>query len=330
VSVILPESSGVQLLPEGTLEQDGSQTVPASYMGNGWFALQWAGVVRETRVLLKYSVSTDASLFPDAYAEYVRLGGSFHACPRKADRAAVFQLTYRLYVRRDFERLVPHLICKLHITRRRIGWRPDNATSRWGVLSLSVESFLRMAEVRETLSSGWLDRVVRDESRRILTTLPDVLMYDLGSHELTDPEDDNVTCPKGVYFSANGTYEKLPAHAMAGDDCYGMICIAGYQDRGKVCVPEELPNGIFWICLVFILTGVFLVICLLYCVYLSRSGVVENTEVPMDQAKDDIFDDVFPSNEWGPQTNEQVLDDYSVMILDDPMRSPVTFGEFRR
>lgn len=331
IYVVLPASSGLPLLSGGVAMVDGGQIVPALHIADGWYAVQWSGRVKDQLVKLKYTVGTGASLSLDEYVEQVRMGRPFHVCPRKADQVAVFLMSFRLFIGyQNFDSLASLLVCRLHVPRRRIGWTPDNATSRWGVLTVGVESFLRMADVRTKLSTGWIEGIVRIESRRMLRALPDVLLYEQGLKEVTDPADGDVPCPKGMYFSANGTFAALPVHALAGDDCYGMVCVQGYREQNGVCIPEELPNGVLWICLVVILSGVFLVVCLLCCVYLSKTVKKDEPEVSVDQASDDIFDDVFPSSEWGPQSNEQVLDDYSVMILDDPMRSPVTFGEFRR
>jgi hypothetical protein len=146
-------------------------------------------------------------------------------------------------------------------------------------------------------------------------------------------------------------------HSLAGEDCYGVVCMQGYRMQQQKCVPEEIPLDVTWICVIVIASVVVLVACLMCCVRMAKAGksgdlypcnddklagnpdyplsVVMTKDTPGDcalmGAACDPFEDVFPEGaSWGCHSVSDVqLDDFSSEMLDDMLKSPVVLGEFR-
>lgn len=323
-------------LPNGTVLEGGGQKVPALPVEDGWYAVQWQGVVPALTLVIEFHVSTDLSLEARTYTPPPLITGTpFHGCPRSAQSVASFLSVYRLVLpSQEFDAFIAPLVCRVHVVARRIRISEFNSTTGQGLLSIALESFIRVQQVHEVIMSSQFSESIMYHK----------LIY------INDTGDGLVACPPGMYFTQNGTYQALPLHAEAREDCYGMVCNAGYKvlEAGETltCVPDELPLDVVWICVIAILSVVVLVCAIIFCVKFARSNskkrdvviyedhTVHGMSVIMGRPQgQDVFNDAIPEHVWGAEEvmdmeNVQ-LDDYSSMILDDPL-TPVKFGEFRR
>ena len=60
-------------------------------------------------------------------------------------------------------------------------------------------------------------------------------------------------CPLGYYFSLSAEYTPLPQHAIAGYDCYDILCMEGYDLIDAQCIPSNVTQNIICICVLFAL-----------------------------------------------------------------------------
>ena len=130
IHVLLPPSD-LPVLPGADSLPDGGQVVPASYVIDGWYAVQWQGVVPSISLNLEYHVTTTTSISPKVWkVSNLVLGQPFRQCPRVAAQVASFLLTHRVFLRHlNLPWLTSHLVCALHVPARRIQFRGFNDTS---------------------------------------------------------------------------------------------------------------------------------------------------------------------------------------------------------
>jgi hypothetical protein len=378
VLVPLTTAEPLPLLPDAVRLPDGGQEVPAPHVRDGWYAVQWQGFVPRMWVALSYRVRTRRSV---AHAKVwnlstqpLQIGLPFRDCPRAAAYGASFLLTYHVFLKhQSFEWVASQLVCRIHVVRKRIQLSSFNASSGWGVISVAVESFIRVGQVHSEMTGGWFDSLLRSAPpvgspmltatragawRHRVLQVSQVSYLDSHSQEFINiTADGTVPCPRGMFFTSNGTYAPLPMHSLAGEDCYGVVCMQGYRMQQQKCVPEEIPLDVTWICVIVIASVVVLVACLMCCVRMAKAGksgdlypcnddklagnpdyplsVVMTKDTPGDcalmGAACDPFEDVFPEGaSWGCHSVSDVqLDDFSSEMLDDMLKSPVVLGEFR-
>jgi hypothetical protein len=271
---------------------------PAGHVVDGWYAYQFVGDVPRREIRVWYELLGRRTDVPEPLVA----GRALHACPRVAVDRASFQLVYRLHAPPD-EGLAARVACQAHVALRRVAVQrgPDGVFT----LTVAVESFIRMQQAHQALLmlGGNLSIPLRRTG----------LLY------VNDTADRLQPCPPGTYFSAaNGTYERLPLHALAGPDCYGMVCAEGYTLlNGQECVPAALGLDVAWVCVSVILGLIALVSCCLCLLQMGRRpACVPDVSLPTDsQHSGDPFLEDDP--EFKNILAESYLDDYARTLLDD-------------
>lgn len=271
---------------------------PAGHVVDGWYAYQFVGDVPRREIRVWYELLGRRTDVPEPLVA----GRALHACPRVAVDRASFQLVYRLHAPPD-EGLAARVACQAHVALRRVAVQrgPDGVFT----LTVAVESFIRMQQAHQALImlGGNLSIPLRRTG----------LLY------VNDTADRLQPCPPGTYFSAaNGTYERLPLHALAGPDCYGMVCAEGYTLlNGQECVPAALGLDVAWVCVSVILGLIALVSCCLCLLQMGRRpACVPDVSLPTDsQHSGDPFLEDDP--EFKNILAESYLDDYARTLLDD-------------
>jgi hypothetical protein len=295
IDVLVPSSAAetFPLLPDAVRLPDGGQQVPAQHVKDGWYAVQWQGFVPRMWVALSYRVSTNHSVGHakvwNISDQPLQIGLPFRECPRAAAYGASFLLTYHVFLKyQSFDWVASQLVCRLHVVRNRIQLFSFNASSGWGVISIAVESFIRVGQVHTKMTDTWFESLLRSTppvGSSMLTAaragawrhraLQVSQVTDLNSHtqEIVNiTADGPVPCPHGMFFTINGSYAPLPMHSLPGEDCYGMVCVQGYRLQQQKCVPEEVSLDVTWICVIVIASIVVLVVCLLCCVRMAKAG----------------------------------------------------------
>ena len=387
ITCTLADATGkLPLLPGAVRHENGDQIVTATPVqeAEGWYAIQSEGASEIPvldLVVKEVSIETSSSYQPwelvlSDEERRLHTGQTLHACPRTATDRARFVLVFRVFPPQEAfpppQELTDRLACTLHVAARRIvlGNKNDHGAN-WSTLSVSVESFVRVRQVLDAVlnpsfktllgsfatpengTTAWRRR------RELHTPLATVTAVEMDRMIYTDDKGDgNVSCPQGTFFSRNGTYQKLPEHAHAGKDCYGMVCVNGYTELPNMdgnsisCVPESVSTDIAWVCVTAILFSVAFVTCVIFCVKASRSTFqarsLAPTEAPltaivsdyragggymddMDLALAELDDTTHPSfntRHWG-SISEVVLDDHSLMMIEGEF-SPVPRDESRR
>lgn len=389
ITCTLADATGtLPLLPGATRQESGDQSVTAAPMQDGWYVIQTDGIteIPQLDVELKtITVETATSYKPwrlivDEKDRTLHTGTVLHDCPRTATDKARFMITIRVQQQPGLpsQGLVNALACSLHVVARRISFGTEGSTT-WSRLSVLVESFVRARQISEKVLdpsfAALLSTFAASASKnKTLPLLPlrkssplqtpvdqavtvERIMY------VEDNSDGNISCPPGTFFSRNGTYQKLPEHAQAGIDCYGMVCLGGYEastnmENGWIsCVPARVSPDIAWICVIVILSLLAFVVCVIVCVKLSRTALPErSSELPaslagisttgqgnsrrggdfLDQpnfasAEDDltVHHPAFDTRRWG-SISEVILDDHSLMMLEGEFSPVPTRDESRR
>jgi hypothetical protein len=366
-------SRSLPLLPgaQVSTDQAGTQTVLATPIADGWYAVQsddspTARPIPKLGITLDVSVETPLS--PNAWTiplprRAFETGTTLYACPRSATDQAIFVAEFRVELAwPPTQQLIRKIGCQVHVAARRISFTPDPDTSGNYTLSILVESFIRLRQVREAFSDpSWFlalasaDRPHRNtpaESLRawaagkkkrtlalpdspgtVSLVKPDSLVY---VNDTADDPDAQAFCPPGKYFSANGTYEPLPQHSQSGPDCYGLVCVEGYElaigqpedSLPPSCIPSPVPDEVIWVCIIVILSLVVFVVSIICCVRLSR-GIHPAGQAPLPAPQPPPATDASlapPPHDWGIMALSDVrLDDYSTMILDGEF-SPKAHG----
>jgi hypothetical protein len=340
-------------------KEEGTQTVLAVPIADGWYAVQSEDspdtpTIPQMDIRFEISVQTPSSLspwtIPVAPVPFL-IGRLLYDCPRSTYDPARFVAVFQVELPwPPSQQLIQQVGCRVHVVARRIIFASEAPlpTTNY-TLSIQVESFIRLHHVREAFSDPtwfldlasadhpstpieairtWADQrrrvLVRRETASISALNPELMVY------VNDTEDPNATfCPPGMYFSANGTYESLPQHSQSGPDCYGMLCVDGYellsgQPEGSppLCIPSSVSNEVIWVCVITILSLIAFVMSILCCVRLSRGvhPAVPAPSLPAPPATAPALSDasLHPlPHEWGVMALSDVrLDDYSTMILE--------------
>lgn len=365
------------LLPGAVRRDNGDQTVTAIPVQDGWYAIQTDGVTAIPGldlILKSIQVETSSSHKPwemivDEPERRLHVGTKLHECPRTATDKARFLIEFRISLQplSQAKSLVNALVCTLHVAARRISIETDKWNPAWSRLSVSVESFVRVRQIREIVLnpsfSALLNTFATKGNRSLFSrrgvpkpTPVQVLEVERIMY-IDDISDGNISCPPGTFFSRNGTYQKLPEHAQAGIDCYGMVCNNGYEAVSNTesgwttCIPVQVSPDVAWVCVTIILSLLAFVVCLICCVKLSRSafptrspdlfpaplsavvseeqngnGFLHQPRYVSDE--DPSVHPAFDSRRWGSIT-EVILDDHSQMMLEGEF-SPVPREEPRR
>lgn len=192
-----------------------------------------------------------------AYA-YLPLGVPQPRCPWSSRAPAALVLTFTALLSTPTAPTYPQLqesaralACNLSVSARRVTITVSSATL---TITVAVESFLRAYDVRLALS----------DPGRVLAVLglPISTLRSLAAKYIHEPPDPPTQCPRGYYFTDAGLYRLAPPHSRIGPDCYGFNCSPGYSlDRqSNTCVPEYVPDWIFWTVVSLVSTMAFTVI----------------------------------------------------------------------
>lgn len=310
-------------------------TVPALLVADGWYALQSYSAVPLPRIVVRvsYRLTTVAgakssTVQAETLDEPFTVGRELHACPRYTADKGVFKLLYRMRIPPPPD-LQGTLACVAHVVPRRVEiWGPvvDGAY----MFSIMLESFIRMHQAHEDImnhsSFAW-----HQEGRRLLQTQP--LLERVGLTYVNDTADQPIPCPAGMFFSSNGTYDRLPLHAIAGPDCYGLRCGDGYVLLGTTeCAPAAVSMDVIWICSIVILSGMVLLCCIFCALYVSRmrTQTVEDVDLSKNNnmhddhtqsarhhSTDPFEDDDDNDGSFKNIITGMYLDEYSASMLDD-------------
>jgi hypothetical protein len=209
------------------------------------------------------------------------------------------------------------IACAGHVALRRVTvGGPDGR----GVVSVSVavESFIRIQQAHQTIMEL---AVSANTSRRLLQM---GRIERVGLRFINDTADALVPCPPGFFYSINGTYERLPLHALAGPDCYGMSCLEGYVllPETRECAPAAVSLKLVWVCVFGILGLMILVSCVLCTLHAGKLkpsndldlGQTESCPASL-QSTDAFLDE--DEQEFRNIVVGTYLDDYSSTLLDE-------------
>lgn len=203
------------------------------------------------------------------------------------------------------------IACKLHVASRRLH---ISQVSK-GLLNVSVvlESFDRLYETNMLIMnpstvSKWLSNYNFTTERISKTSI----------QYINDTADYAKNCPSGYYFSNSAYYTLLPQHAIAGPDCYDLLCMEGYDLTDNQCIPSNVTQNIIWVCVLLSLLIVVSVSVAILCIKLAtwekfytthtfykldeegetvdkHSSIIAN--VVFDDHSKDMLDEMFSSDE---------------------------------
>lgn len=306
------------LLPQGlegtVMDSDaGGMWVPASHVMDGWYTVEFRQKIPRLSVAVSFDVGTSTSLFPWVWQVdgMLETGGSVPACPRLATQTATFLATYQITLPPGvnisqspefLQSLVDHISCSVQVVNRRV---LASASGHSLLLSVALESLARVRQANLVLMGGWLsDELVSGMSRHFgvhnLTSSSSSSGYAEGEllaierediQYINDTRDPPIPCPDGFYFSVNGTYERLPLHAVAGTDCYDMSCLDGYtfQVEVKHCIPTPVTRDIVWVCVIVVMTLVIAFAALVCCVHVALwKTSLDISDVVFDPSADPV------------------------------------------
>lgn len=319
----LPAHPNSTDVPEGV-------RVRAHHFIHGWYVVQWAGdEIPHLRLRVSYQVSTTTSLQPWEYSvsDPLITGRPLHECPRLATDRASFLVVYRITAPLVADWSDANFACAARVAARRVTVsRPE--TYR-GVLTVSVafESFIRIAQAFQAIQAMKQNMTAifsaLGRNQRHLLLAADVLVELANMSVINDTADPVKPCPPGTFYTRNGTYERLPNHAVAGPDCYGMTCIDGYLLAGTDCLPAPVSPDVIWVCVVVILMlGLFLS-CVLCALYMGKRAASRQQQVEMMLPDSAHGSGSVPSEPFVDDDAEfknivmgTSLDDFSKTILD--------------
>ena len=206
-----------------------------------------------------------------AYA-YLPLGVAQPRCPWSSRAPAALTLTFTALLLGPLPPLPPAypqlqeaarvLGCNLSVAARRVTVAVSSAGPAALTVTVAVESFLRAYDVRLALSDPSRLLALLAAAGLGQLRLPPSGLRSLPARYARDPPDPPSKCPRGYYFSEAGTYRLAPPHSAIGPDCYGYTCNAGYtrDPQAPICVPEFVPDWIFWTVVCLVSTMAFTVI----------------------------------------------------------------------
>jgi len=299
-------------------EVPGGFMVRAQHVLMGWYVVQWADeAIPHLSLRVKYTVATTTSLEPweHVVASPLVTGRPLHECPRQATDRASFLVVYRITGPLPADWSDFNFACAARVAVKRVSiLGPDGH----GVMTASVafESFIRIAQAYMAITMK--HSPVLSNHRRLLTASDMLQALDLRViNESADPFE---PCPLGTYFTRNGTYERLPNHAVLGPDCYGMACIEGYLLVGKECLPAPVSQQLVWVCVIVVMCFSLLLSCVMCALYMGRRIPAQ----PVDMVSESWPGSNHPSEPFTEDDQEfknivlsAFNDDYSKDLLDE-------------
>ena len=297
--------------------EDGSVVArqQAGHVVDGWYAYQFMGDVPRRTLRISFELLARQTDVEDPLVA----GRALRVCPRVAMDRASFQLVYHLQARPP-DNLAARVACLAHVAQRRVlvKAQPDGVFT----LAVAVESFIRIHQAHEAIMNDLVWPRNTSSMRRLVQE--DAWLVRTGLLYINDTADRLVPCPPGTYFSVNGTYERLPLHALAGPDCYGMLCADGYTllVGASECAPAVLGLDVVWVCVsvIFALIGfVSCVLCILHLGQLRAAHRDDPAAVAPEGTESQHSTDPFLDDD--PEFKNILagcyLDDYATTLLDD-------------
>lgn len=341
LDVVFHTTSEIQAL---LLAQDGAQaipgvgvSVPAQHVMDGWYAVQCLSpdplppltVPVSFRLSLSLNV-TQEGIVPEPLA----IGRELHACPRYATDRAIFALFYQFkgHPAHDLQKT---LACLAQVALRRVDVWGVNGTIT--MFSIKVESFIRMHQAHQAIMNSSKNITAHPSPRRVLAPASPVLER-VRVQIINDTADSAVGCPPGMYYSVNGTYQRLPLHGLTGTDCYGFTCMHGYVLEPGGCSPAAVPLDIIWIS-VLIISGILGVMsCVLFALYMSRITADRHTDNDINFAHEpvpsssqpsnsDVFTDDDSSSTFRSIFSGVYLDEFSASMIDDELFATIPLDQ---
>jgi hypothetical protein len=317
-------------LPNSILVPGVGLQVPASHVLDGWYVVEWRQqipVIPGLVVSFTLQTSTMRYAWPWEVSDSLRTGLALPSCPRAATDIGTFLMTYQITAPVELpSTLLVQIACSVQVAGRRVLLGPPDQSTGARTLSIGLESLARVHQANLVVMGDWLAE-----------QLPGIVVQRKQLSYINDTRDPPIPCPEGSYFTQNGSYQPLPMHALAGPDCYDLHCVGGYTlaPETRQCIPMPVSTDLVWVCVLVVNTLVLAVSGVIFCVQLAaywRTPVqavvfdpaTVSGEPPACSAADtgvDNPDDL--SLQYHHIVTGVVLDDYSVMMLDDEDFSPV-------
>ena len=355
---VLFHTDQLPLLPGSALVPGEGLWVTANHVFDGWYVVEFRQKIPALSLAVSFTVQTPTSLAPWTWQlpGPVETGQAVPVCPRMATQTATFLASYSISVSNEFwnhtgivlQDMLGSLACSVKVASRRVIIAP--ATSGTMSLSVALESLARVHQANLII----MGNAFTDELQRRLdpkdfgnaSLSPPVTIERGGLLYINDTRDAPIPCPIGYYFSVNGSYMLLPAHAVPGADCYDMMCVAGYTlvPETRHCIPVPVSMDVVWICVLVVLSVVIALAALVCCVQValwrSYTTPVVFDPAPKDQASPaqppeqvpwaangDIFEDSDEREAYFQNiVADFVLDDYSMMMLEGEFSPMPTFA----
>ena len=328
ISVLLHTDQFPQTL-DGTVMDPaaGGMRVPATHVMDGWYVAEFRQKIPRLTLAVSFDVVTKSSRFPWTWqvAQPVETGLPAPACPRLATQTATFLASYQIRVPAgvnisDFPYFIQNLVdkvgCSVQVPSRRVMASFSGQTM---TLSIALESLVRVRQANLIIMGGWLaDEFAAEMPASQLRTLQEITIERGDLKYINDTGDPPIPCPDGYFFSRNGTYHRLPQHAVAGTDCYDMFCKGGYvlmDDTGH-CIPVPATRDIVWICVTVVLTLVMALSALICCVHMA-----------LWKTAADIGEVVFDPNTAVDQTQDQPAEAEFSPVFDKESDDIEPFGD---
>jgi hypothetical protein len=346
---VLFRTDQLPLLPGSRLVPGEGLWVPASHVIDGWYVAEFRQKIPMMHAVgMGFTVETTTSHeWPWTWQlpKAIDTGLPAPVCPRLATHTASFLATYRITVSGQYDAnttagavladLLSRVACSVQVASRRVMLDSTKGANTVR-LSIALESLVRVHQANLVImGAAFSDELQRrlglQRLNTSLTTGPLVTVEREGLSYINDTRDAPIACPDGLYFSVNGTYLALPAHATAGPDCYDMLCVAGFtlDPATQHCIPTPVSSDIVWICVLIVLSVIIALSALICCVQLSlwksepEPVVFEPTQPdPQPAPEPSVFEDAVFEDSDERETYfrnivaEVILDDYSAMMLE--------------
>ena len=311
-------------LPGSTIIPGVGLRVPASHVLDGWYIVEWRQqipVIPSLTVSFTLETSTLDYAWPWEVSDSLRTGLALPSCPRAATDIGTFLMTYEITAPVNVpQTLLDKIACSVQVVGRRVLLGPLDQSTGARTLSIGLESLARVHQANLVVMSDWLTE-----------QLPGIVVRRGELLYINDTRDPAIPCPQGFYFTKNGSYQRLPMHAVAGPDCYDLRCVGGYAlaPETQQCVPVPVSTDMVWVCVLAATTLVLAVSAVILCVQLSaRLGASAIEEVVFDPSAEmepactraddnDDQDGCNPDLHFHNIVTGVVLDDFSVMMLDE-------------
>lgn len=336
---VLFHTEELPLFQGSTLVPGEGLWVRARHILDGWYVAEFRQKIPQLRGIdVSFTVETSTSgawpwtwTFPFP----VDMGLPAPACPRLATQTATFLASYQITVSGNtsavLQELLARVACSVQVASRRVMAVPEG--SHVIRLSVALESLVRVHQTNMVLMGpGFVD-----ELQRRLVSSSNVSIERGDLLYINDTRDAPIPCPAGYYYTVNGTYASLPVHAVAGPDCYDMLCIEGFTQDQHHCIPTPVSSDVLWICVLIVLTVVIALSALICCVHLAlwKTGPAPMVFEPSPPAPDkkeeqpELFEDIVFEDSDERETyfrnivSEVILDDYSAMMLEGEFSPPL-------